>query len=394
MLDMVNSQISPPVTEDSDEIKFIKIKAKQKEFRSLMKEIESVLVSFMGFQGNKIIDLKKELAKFAIVEDGLVKVPKNVVDKVTCKRRGLKSQKRNNIKTISDLAKLEVGDWRSLKVKKFLDLYQWCYNEENRLSDKQMAYISQHFREYRDKGKYVWEIATKQTWLDAYQKIKSCMSGKKSPLFYLRHPEKFVCLVCYLNDEPVARCVFLRYKANPRYVIPVRVYCSDELLVKQIVNDADIVFADVNNHKKMLYKYLDSLVYLDKELEKYDLAIPSILKKAEAYKNETFNSNELMRLTYVNLFSYIKDEFKGLVACVNEIACEHRQVPYFDFRRAHTRDGDVFAGMISANIKNKLDAFNFYNLQKIMWNYPSLKDSIRTILTSGQQINGQAQLQN
>jgi hypothetical protein len=251
-----------------------------------------------------------------------------------------------------------------------------------------MAYISQHFREYRDKGKYVWEIATKQTWLDAYQKIKSCMSGKRLPLYYLRHPEKFVCLVCYLNDEPVARCIFLRYKTNPRYVIPVRIYCSDELLIKQITNDPDIAVGNVSKYGDMFERYLKSLEYLDKVLEKYDLAIPSILKKAEAYKNETFNSNELMRLTYVNLFSYIKDEFKGLVACVNEIACEHRQVPYFDFRRAHTRDGDVFAGMISANIKNKLDAFNFYILQKIMWNYPSLKDSVREILTSGQQING------
>lgn len=385
---MVNSQISPPVTEDSDEIKFIQIKAKQKEFRSLMKEIESVLVSFMGFQGNKIIDLKKELARFAIVENGLVKVPKNVVDKVTCKRRGLKSQKGNNIKTISDLAKLEVGDWRSLKVKKFLDLYQWCYNEENRLSDKQMAYISQHFREYRDKGKYVWEIATKQTWLDAYQKIKSCMSGKKSPLFYLRHPEKFVCLVCYLNDEPVARCVFLRYKVNPRYVIPVRIYCSDELLIKQITNDPDIVIGNVNNYGKMLNRYLQSLEYLDKVLEKYDLAIPSILKKAEAYKNETFNSNELMRLTYVNLFSYIKDELRDLLTCVNEIECEYRQVPYFDFRRIHTMERNTCIGMVNAAPKKEFNRFNSYILQKIMWNYPSLKDSVRAILTSGQQING------
>lgn len=349
------------------------IKKLQKDFRVFIKKAEKILHNFFDLKREKLIDYKQGLAKYAILENGLIKVPKAVVAKVSNKKRGIKDKARS-IRTFEEACLLPESEWRSMKIKKYFDMYDWLVIEDDdlKLTQKQTDYLSRTIRVEDNEDKYRWEIAVPETWMEAYCKIKSCMSGKKLPLYYLRHPESFLCLVCYLNDTPVARCVFLRFAKHPRYVMPVRIYTVDQELIS-ILSGAGLTRIDT---------LINGMKYLNSQLSDFNVQIPAFFMNQDIYEDKSTSHPGIF--SYRNLFERIKKEYYSLITFISPIISNQR-MPYLDFIvNQGIGKNNYYAGM--AYSKKCDDAALSEIIQKVTFEYSKFSKELDVIFNKSREI--------
>lgn len=199
----------------------------------------------------KAFNRKKNIFKHTIFSDNNFLIPKHTVSKLSNKGKKRIVYSGQRVHKISDLAILPEKEWRVYKPSSFLRLIE--STEENcKFTQEEIKQFSELTRKAATDDITV-EIATTDTWTEAYTTIRSCMAtarNRPKVQIYVDRQEVFLPLIFRVGHKIRGRMVCVKYDFE-NYVLPIRLY----------TNSSQIKFKDNEDFLNFLQQNLKTLGY-------------------------------------------------------------------------------------------------------------------------------------